>query len=581
MEDLKKNIHIIMPLLVALIAALISYSVLKPVLYDDSIVQDDFRQSFFWFWQYWDPELLPDDFFKKIYASNSIRTPLFLLIFKLAPFFTDNLVFFSKLFPIFISSISALYAYLFFEKLLQHSQQEPLKPEGDFLNKLFALVFAITLSFVFWSTDHLPAMCPRSFVWLGLLAYMYYKLIARNISAAIFCFLLLLLSPNTFLICMAMEFYHLILRLKSTKSLTKTVEFFSLVFNGLATIILYKLLFRNIQTQGFGKAFTVAEMRSMPEFNPGGRHPIFASNIWDGSWWMNEHWGLGIGWLKISQLIPWVLVLTLIYFAAHKLLASKGTQFLYIEMRPLVLLFVASISLYVLSQMIFPVLYMPSRYIGIPWLLLSVVFAILITRAFLIDLWSFLDLESFKQTEQAASKLKLIFFSSILVLLLLLEWQYAPNFYRPNWTQMTETVRKALLATPINSVIAAHPQLPDINSCDIIAKRNAFVDYERSMTYCHESQSEIRRRNMIALSMVYAATKEDLLDLMKSNGISHILVHQIFYSPEYLSQERKYIEPYNQYIDALTKNGDFYLAKLLKAYKNNYLLLSRENLEKI
>ncbi len=553
----------ILALVSAFIAYLIAMSVVGPVLTNDCVVQDDFNQSFFWFWKFWDPSLLPDGFFQKIYMSNSVRTPLFLLIFKFAPLFTDNFIYFSKLLVIIIAAISGLFAYLFFEKLSNH--------------KIAALGFATALSTVFWTTDHLSAACPRSFIWLGLLAYMYFKLSSKHITAAVTCFILLLLSPNTFLIVLTMEFIYAFLRdgmsFFSLKFNPAKPEFYSLVFNGLATIILYKLLFRDIQTQGFGKPFTVAEMQSLPEFNPGGRHPIFGSNIWDGSWWTNEHWGLGIGWLKISQIIPSVATAAAICFLVLALLnRSRIVDFLKQVFCSLpAQLFYASILLYILSQLTFPMLYMPSRYIGIPWLLVSVILVFLIPLALL----------QVSVERMILSKKLCYSISSVLILFVAFSfWNSAKQMYMPNWKVMNSQVKAFIEKLPKDSVIVAHPMLADVNSCDIIAKRNAFIDYERSMSYCHESQAEIRRRNLVALAIIYAPDKATLLKLMKDNGVTHILVQNYFYSNEYFASSRKYIEPYNAFISGF-KGKPIYLAKVLDARKASYVILSREQLEAI
>ena len=125
-------------------------------------------------------------------------------------------------------------------------------------------------------------------------------------------------------------------------------------------------------TLGIGESFTAAEMRSLPEFNPGGRHPIFGSSLWDGSWWRNEHWGLGIGHLPIGP----VVFIALTGVAAYLLLRARRkspTPELkdWLSSAPLVL-FCSSAALYFVARISFPVLYMPSRYTAVPLLLLTI-----------------------------------------------------------------------------------------------------------------------------------------------------------------------------------------------------------------
>ena len=473
---------------------------------------------------------------------------MYIGIFKIAPLLTDNLVYFTKIFVVFLAVLSGLYAYLFCEALSK--------------NKVLGLSFAICMGVVFWCTDHLPAMCPRSFIWIGLFAYMYYKLVTKHVSASITCFILLLLSPNTFLLCLGMEFIYGLMR-------KGKAEFYSLLFNSLATIVIYKLLFRDIQTQGYGRPFTVDEMKRLAEFNPGGRHPIFGSNIWDGSWWTNEHWGLGIGWLKISQIIPWAFLVGLVYLVISYVYANQAKQpqlwqskIKTIASSVPAILFYTSAALYFAAQIVFPMLYMPSRYIGIPWLLLSVLVIVLIFN------------------ELAGGLLKNR--NTLIILLLAFSlgfWAYCKQYYNPNWTMMSPEAKRAIELTPKNSLIVSHPLFNDINSCDVIAKRCSFIDVERSMTYCHESQDEIRRRTFAALDLIYAPNKEQVRKIMDDNHITHILLHESFYNESYLKSPKKYLEPYNDYLNEITKTKNFYLNNYLKQNNLSYTLISRSALD--
>ena len=55
------------PSLAALIGLLVAIQVVGPLLLNDNVVQDDFRQSMFWVWRFWDPSLFPNDFIANVF----------------------------------------------------------------------------------------------------------------------------------------------------------------------------------------------------------------------------------------------------------------------------------------------------------------------------------------------------------------------------------------------------------------------------------------------------------------------------------------------------------------------------------
>lgn len=557
-----KNKNLIYIAIAAAIAVLITLPVLGPILDNDCIVQDDFRQSFFWVWKFWDPSLFPNDFFVEMYQGHVLRTPLIYLLFRLAPLFTDNLIWFSKFLDFVIAIASGIVAYLF---MYEYKRKPAL-----------ALAFTIAMSTLFWSTDHLSSSSPRSFIWLGLLLYMYWRLQEKTINCGILCFILLLLSPHTFLPCLGVEFFHGIFKYKQKFFNIKNLQFLSLTFNALSTIILYKVIFKDVKTQGVGTPFTVAEMKSLPEFNPGGRHPIFGSHIWDGTWWTNEHWGLGIGYLKISEIIIFALALALVYIF-YSLVKKHKIQELLFSI-PMCLLY-SSLSLYFLAQMIFPVLYLPSRYIAASSLLLSVIVVFVFADWFLDGFFKDGSSSKKAKTKKDSSSVNPGVYKYLPAICVLFcgvyFWYHYHNFYHTRFVSISPDANYAIGRLPKNAVIAGHPLLPDLNTASITAKRIVYIDYERSMAYTHESLAEIRLRNEIAIRMTYAKTEEEFGNLALKAGITHFLASYALYSPQYLASP-VYMEPYNALQKQLVteNNGQkFFLQKLLEEKKQPYTLI--------
>jgi hypothetical protein len=561
----KRSYELIWFILTVIITSLIHYQVLGPILFDDNVVQDDFRQSFFWLWQYSDPGLLQKSFYKEMYVSNTVRTPIFQLLFMIYPFFTQNLIFYSKLITLITAIVSSISAYLFFRKLSGESY--------------LGFIFASFISVVFWSTDHISAVGQRAFLYFGLFLFMYLNLIGKRYLASLFTLMLLFLSPIAFLICFTMQVIDLFFQnfqflrhpISFLKNLIKSKSFILISINALVVIFTYLVLFRDLPTQGVGKQLTLAEMKLTPEFNPGGRHPIFGSSIWDGTWWTNEHWGLGIGYLKISEILIGAFLL-LVFFVLTELLSKKSIlksnirEFIYSEP---IKLFLASILLFIASQILFPLLYMPSRFIGLSSLILSSVLIVLLLNYYISGIIRNL-LASYKD-----QKILSAFKICLLIMFVFCFWNNYKNFYHPRYVSINPQVKQAIELTPKDAVIAGHPLIPDLNSAEILCKRAVFADYERSMAYTQKTLDEIRLRNIVTLKMVYAKNKQEFINLAQANGITHFLAHYYFYTPQYLSNP-VYMKPYDEVLKELCKKNDnekFYLQELLENKQSQYELI--------
>lgn len=539
-----------------LIAFAVAWENIGPVISNDNVVQDDFRQSCFWLWQYWDPELFKNSFYTVMYKSLMIRTPLLHLIYMSAPLLTENLLFFSKAFALIISIASSIFAYLYFNNLTK--------------NRLLSLAFTLAMTTVFWCTDHISSAHTRAFTFIGIFAHMYYKGIGKDLWAAITSFILIFISPITFLICMAMEFFHLLIKyLPQIKSINfkakETMQDLGLfVFNNLTVAFMYLVLFKDISTMGSGESFSVAKMKTLAEFNPGGRHPIFGSSLFDGSWWNNEHWGLGVGYLKISNIIIFALLAVIVYIAVQ----YKEINFKELAKSTTATLLYSSIFLYIAAQVTFPLIYMPSRYIAVPSLILSAVLLFLLVGKFA----EFLS--NFVKNQTLATALIVISGFGF--------WLYYHNYYHARFVSIKPNARAKFATLPKDALIASHPLLPEINTAAITSKRMVFADYERSMSYSPITLQEIRRRNVEALRMTYASSVPELKTIMKRNNVTHFFISDAVYSPGYLSKPY-YMEPYNQILrriikEKLDKKQKFTLQEYMRKKNSRYALISVDKL---
>lgn len=541
------------PGLAAIIGLAVALQVVGPLLFNDGVVQDDFRQSMFWVWRFWDPSLFPNDLIADLYTDSFDRLPFLLALYKIAPFLTGNLVWFSKIVAIILAGLTTVTGYLFFEKLSA--------------NRLHAIAFSLALAVTLWCTDHLSAVHARSFIWFFVFVYGYLKVSGNNLIAHISIFISLFISPIAFLMCLVMEGFDLLINATKDILNPKSIRFAGLAVNSIAVLILYKVIDWHSKLVPFpdGEPYSLAEIKTLAEFNPGGRHPIFGSSIWDGSWWMNEHWGMGIGFLPISKIVILAGILALVYILFY----HKEIQLTKILKSVPAMLFYASISLYLAAQVLFPLLYMPSRFIGISSIILSLLVIFFVLARLFEDIVVTFAAKAFKDTQKAVAILLLIFACGY--------WFYysKPQHQFTRYVAMNPQVKKIYDNLATDVMIAGHPMLPDLNMLSAISKRSIFMSYEHSRPYFYNRQimEEIRRRNEASLRMVYASSAQELLDLMEANNITHVIAHMAFYSPQYLANPR-YTEPYAGLLRELIAKRKFYLYDFMQKYKVSYSLVT-------
>ncbi len=109
-----------------------------------------------------------------------------------------------------------------------------------------------------------------------------------------------------------------------------------------------------------------------------------------------------------------------------------------------------------------------------------------------------------------------------------------------------------LSTLPKSSYIAGHPD--DMENIPIFAKRKVF----------ESSEFLIRGKELIDLFDAYYSTSpKTIRDFSDRNGIDYWVINKKYFSKEYLSRERLFYDPYNEYIIEKTKRqGKFVLSDI-------------------
>ena len=562
---IKNRINLI---LVILFSLFICYLNLSGIFLDDSVVQDDFRQSFYWIWKLWDSSLFENCFFIDMYRSHLVRMPILNLIYNLGPFLVKSPILYSKILAVLISVLTSISAYFMMNSFMNSRKEVKAK--------FIALMFSFVVSVMIWCTDHVSVAHSRSFIWMGLFIFLLLENEKKDFLKSLWIFVLLLLSPFAFLLCLGMQFFSWLFNLlklfpRSELKNILDINFYALAFNTLAVLFLYKVIFSDVATQGVGTEFSRSEMELLPEFNPGGRHPIFGVSIFDYAFWSDAHWGFSIGTYEVSVMVP-VAIVSLIVFLLLKKFLFRDKIFVFCDsvspakpswlQHPLSLLFYSSMSLYFAAMITFPLIFLPSRYIANSSLVLAVTGLFLLIHSCFRRIASLESLSVFfdySRREFVLKKLPYLLFAIIFLIV------YS-NFFQPRFVQMDKEILAIAKQSPKDSLFAAHPKLAAINALSATAKRRVFINHEWSMAYTKESLDEIRRRNIENLKMIYAPTREEFLEIAHREGITHVIAHRRFYTKQYLKNP-KYLEPYNELLRKLVERGQsegFYLQQYLK-----------------
>jgi len=308
------------------------------------VVQDDARYHIVWLQRLIDPDLFPNDFMADYYSA--IQGIGFRAFYSAAAALGLEPLFFAKLVPLLLAMVAT--AYLFWVALFIL----PLPICG-------ALTTFI-LNQNIWIRDDLSSASPRAFVYPLFSAFLYYLLKGNQLLCLVSLFILGLFYPQMALVGVGI----LTLRLVRWQGLKPklpnrwkdyVVWMVALVMTG-GTLLFFS---HQVEAQA-GRLTSLAEMRTWPEFQPGGRGEYFGLPFL--SFWFDGLSGMRfplyppIIWLgAMLPLIVWKV--PRFFYRAFPLSSSVTTQ-----VQVLGQLFVASMSLFFLSHIIFPTLYLPSRY---------------------------------------------------------------------------------------------------------------------------------------------------------------------------------------------------------------------------
>ncbi len=191
-------------------------------------------------------------------------------------------------------------------------------------------------------------------------------------------------------------------------------------------------------------------------------------------------------------------------------------------------LFVSMVLIYYLAELLFPHLYMPSRYplITLPVLALVVIPALLVQFSY-----------SFKSKYFTSIGL-VVCLGMIVYLSGIYEFRFRINSgYRPN-----QNIYKFIEKLPAKSLVAGWP-IGMIDSVPYFTGKGAFVTMETHQVFHSKYLLEMRSRTYDLIDALFDNSLLSLQRLRDRHGVTHLLVEQ-----QFLKKRPQYFAPFGDYL---------------------------------
>ena len=484
------------------------------------IVQDDARYHIVWLQRLIDPDLFPNDVMAEYFGA--IQGVGFRSFYSAAASLGIEPLAFAKIVPLFLALITTFYIFWVALFIL------PVPICG-------ALATFI-LNQNIWIRDDLISASPRAFVYPLFAAFLYYLMRDAQIFWLISLGLLSLFYPQMALVSVGMLTLRLIrwdgLRPKLPKRL-RDYGFWliaSLMTGGAL------LLFSHQVEQRAGQLTSLAQMKVWPEFQNYGRGAYFGRPFM--SFWFN-----GLSGIRFPLYPPIIWIGAMLPLVVWKVPRFFGRAFplsgaITAEVRVLGQLFVSSMGFFFLAHIIFPTLYLPSRYS-----FYSTRFALAIAAGVMLTLvmqcwlgWLVRKWQVWRQWRWSDFMRVAVSvgFAIAVIVAPLIPFVFLSG---QGWeVGRPESLHDLLSKTPKDTMIAS--LVREVND-DIpaFAQRSVLVGREFALPYHVDFYGEMRRRMRDLVNAQYSPELSEVQKFIDFYGIDLWILSENFTNSDYLAQK--------------------------------------------
>ncbi len=308
----------------------------------DYIVQDDARIHVVWLQRLIDPDLFVNDAIATY--LEAIQPAGYGILFKLVTALGIEPLFFAKIAPLILALIATAYLFWVALKIL------PVPMSG--------FLVTLILNQNIWIRDDLISTAPRAFIYPIFSAFLYYLLKDAKVFYLLALGLLGLFYPQMMLVSTGLLTVRLIRWRGVALSLPSRFRDY---IPWLAALCLTGglLLFFSGQVESqVGRLTNLSEMKAWPEFQQGGRGEYFGVSL-------SDFLFTGSSGIRFPLLPPVILLgffLPLVVWRSRLYAALPLSAQITRHVGVLGYLTVSAVSLFLLAHLIFPVLFLPSRY---------------------------------------------------------------------------------------------------------------------------------------------------------------------------------------------------------------------------
>lgn len=479
-------------------AVLFSFSGLKIAFQSSYTVQDDARQYIFWMQQFSDNALFQNDLIVDYFKSV---TPIgFSILYRLFSSLGINVFLFNKISILLIGMATTIYCFKVCYELF------PI-PFAGFISCLL-------LNQNLWMVDDLSSGTPRAFIYVLLLAFVYYLLRKKIILYLLTIVLQGLFYPQAVLISLTVITIRLFYQKKYGK-----LEAYGL-FIGVFILVIYSL-----KTSDFAPVITASQAKLLPEFLSEGRSAFFSDN-WIQFWLSDRRSGFFP--------IEWQYSLMCGYGVSLWWLKQYPNHFLFVkyinpQIKILWQLLAASILLFFLAHLLLFKLHLPGRYTHHTIrIIIALVNGITITV-----LWQKLSLW-IKNNQKFSQFLKPI--CLIILFLALLYPTYAVQNYPERLgytTGKSEQLYQFLQQQPKNSLIATLSIEADF--IPSLAARSVLIAREYAIPYHRGYYEVINQRIRELIEAQYSLNKQIVINFIKKYQVTLWLIENNAFEVNYLA----------------------------------------------
>lgn len=483
------------------------------------LINDDVRQQLFWMERWQDPELFQNDFlanYSEAYVPVGVRT-----IYRFASLWFDPLLF-SKILTAILFVVTAALWFVW----------------GRLFGDNLTAFIVVLVYFLFTGFQaQMAGGLSRGFVFPLLIAYLYFISRGDIFKGGVVVLVQSFFNPYVFLLCLLTQVLFVSLEIAprvfpktfaTTEPISDLGKFIRrlLVLNIPVIIGVVFTVFNILWYQSnLGHLISCSEMVGKSEYTEFGRYQLYPTPSFFYElirpWEFNlsfPYWGPVAGWIMALATIGIFVYAGLNY---QPVVNWKG-------LRGLFLIIPVSLFLYVVARLFLVKLFVPRRYL---FYTLNIICCI----GFAVAIRIILENIELSRTKMCLILVALLVFASFKGRHIeLFDYSHDHSLY------------KFLQTTPKNTLIAGWPELMD--NVMTFGNRRAFVTYELSHTWVEPYWSEVKKRTFDLFKAYYSSSPEEIKAFCKSRGIEYLIVREMDFSPQRLSEPNLYFEPFNGFI---------------------------------